>query len=274
MNKSVLRSLSAFLYFFSCIFLPSIFFAAVAQAYTVVGYEGEPFYFKNGTAGITGSCHELVAELCARQKLTCKFKVASIPKILEMMKRGEADISCPLAFSEERQEFISYSEKIFRTHYSFFATPDVGKRITKLEDLESYSVSVFAPSIMSETLQKINTDLGEIFTVVHENTEMNSLFKAEKVAKTLGFTNGDIGKHWIQKSKSSLVELPTGQREIYYYVGFSKKSLKAEQALHLTALLETMRREKYLQKLAQKYQLQSDDVLVKNELPKTETPPP
>lgn len=196
---------------------------------TIVGFDGEPFYFKNGSEGIAGACHEMMQKMCEKEKIHCKFKIASLPTVLEMMKTGKADATCPLSETDERSDYIGFSNKVFKTRFAFFGAPDVATKVVQLKDLSGLSVGVYTPSRVSESLDEIRQNSPVKFEVIKESSNISTLMRAEKINKVLAYINHEIAERWIEKSHSSLVEAPLKGEILSYNIGFSKKTLSEEK---------------------------------------------
>lgn len=209
----------------SLILASLIFCASSGVAMTIVGFDGEPFYFKNGSEGIVGACHDIMQKLCKKEKLHCKFKIAPLPTVLEMMKTGKADATCPLSETPERTEYIGFSHKVFKTRFAFYGQPDIAKKVIEMKDLEGLSVGVYSPSRVSQSLEEIRQNSPVQFEVINESSNISTLTRAEKINKVLAYINHEIAQRWVEKSKSSLIEAPLKGETLYYNIGFSKKNL-------------------------------------------------
>ncbi|WP_157684588.1 substrate-binding periplasmic protein [Bdellovibrio bacteriovorus] len=216
-----------------------MFCASSGFAMTIVGFDGEPFYFKNGSEGIAGACHEIMQKLCDKEKLHCKFKIASLPQVLEMMKTGKADATCPLSETQDRTEYIGFSNKVFKTRFAFFGLPDVATKVIQLKDLSGLSVGVNTPSRVSESLEEIRQNSPVKFEIIKESSNISTLMRAEKISTVLAYINHEIAMRWIEKSHSPLVEAPLKGEILSYNIGFSKKTLSNEKiARYVTSIQE------------------------------------
>jgi ABC-type amino acid transport substrate-binding protein len=203
--------------------------AAPCQAMIIVGFEGEPFYFKNGTEGVAGGCYEIMQRFCEKEKLHCKFKIAPLPKVLEMIKDGSADATCPLSVTEERKKFIGFTNEIFKTHFAFFGLPETAKKVSTMKDLGKLSVSAFAPSRVYESLDELRETSPTKFEIIKETSNISTLLRAEKISKVLAYINHEIGVRWIEKTHSKLIEAPLIGESLYYNIGFAKKNYSNEK---------------------------------------------
>lgn len=213
-------------------------------AMTIVGFDGDPFYFKNGSEGIAGACHELMQKLCEREKLHCKYKIAPLAMSLEMIKSGKADVICPLAQTTARQKDIYFSKKIFKTKFSFFGSPETVKKMATLKDLSQHSVGVFAPSRVADSLEEIRTKSNVRFEIINETSNYSTLMRAEKIAKVLAYVNQEIGTRWIEKTKSKLVQAPLEGEDVAYNIGFSRRNYSEEKAARFVEILEKIKSDK------------------------------
>lgn len=213
----------------SLILVSLLLFVSPSFGMVIVGFDSEPFYFKNGSEGISGACYEILQKFCEQEKVHCKFKIAPLPVVLEMIKNGKADVTCPLSETVERTEYIAYSDKIFKTRFAFFGMPEVAGKVATLRDLSGLSVGVFTPSRVSESLDEIRKEAPVKFEVIKETSNVSTLLRAEKISKVLAYMNQEIGSRWIEKSKSPLIVAPLKGEEVSYNIGFSKKNLSAEK---------------------------------------------
>ncbi len=216
-------------------------------AMTIVGFDGDPFYFKNGSEGIAGACHELMQKLCDREKLHCKFKIAPLSVGLEMIKSGKADVICPLAETAARKENIFFSKRIFKTRFSFFGVPQTANKMAMVKDLANYSVGVFAPSRVAESLEEIRSKSKVKFEIINEASNYSTLMRAEKITKVLAYVNQEIGTRWIEKTKSKLVQAPLAGEDVAYNIGFSRHNFTEEQSARYIRILEEIKGDKDFQ---------------------------
>jgi ABC-type amino acid transport substrate-binding protein len=233
-------------------FIFGFFILSSAQAMVIVGFDGEPFYFKNGSEGVAGTCHEIMQKLCDHEKIHCKFKIAPLPMVLEMMKSGKADATCPLSDTLDRQDYIAFSNKVFRTRFSFFAMPETAKKITTLKDLGGRSIGVFTPSRVSESLDEIREKAPVKFEIIKENSNFSTLMRAEKISKVLAYMNHEIAIRWIAKTHSPLVEAPLEGEELAYNIGFSKRNYPPERLAGFIKTVQEIVASKEMKESAQK----------------------
>lgn len=230
--------------------------AAPAFAFTVVGFDGEPFYYKNGSEGVAGGCHLVMKKFCEKEKLQCKFKIATIPLILEMLKEGKADAGCPLGISPSRLKDIAFTDNYFRTRFAYFGVPPTAKTLTSLKDLAEISVGVFSPSRVSESLEKVREESPAKFEIIPEVSNYSTLLRAEKISTVVAYVNQEIGRRWIERTHSPLIEAPLAGEELSYNIGFSRKKYSDEKIKHYLKVLNDIKSDVEIRAAVGKLKLQ------------------
>lgn len=228
-------------------FFVMLFLVTPAMAFTIVGFDGEPFYFKNGSEGIAGGCYVIMQKFCEKEKLHCKFKIAPLSVILDMLKSGKADAGCPLSVTESRRKDIYFSENYFRTRFAYFGVPETARKVAHLKDLASLSVGVFTPSRVSESLEKIREASPAEFEIIQEASNYSTLMRAEKISTVLAYVNQEIGDRWVEKTHSPLVKAPLAGEELAYNIGFSRKKFSEEKLARFKKTLETLKSDSEIQ---------------------------
>lgn len=210
-------------------------------AFTIVGFDGEPFYFKNGSEGIAGGCYVIMQKFCEKEKLHCKFKIAPLTVMLDMLKSGKADAACPLADTESRRKDIYFSENYFKTRFAYFGVQDTARKVSQVKDLDGLSVGVFTPSRLSESLQKIREESPVTFEIIQESSNYSTLMRAEKISTVLAYVNQEIGQRWIEKTHSPLTQASLAGEELAYNIGFSRKKFSDEKLTRFKKVLEDLK---------------------------------
>ncbi|UXR66122.1 transporter substrate-binding domain-containing protein [Bdellovibrio bacteriovorus] len=248
-------------FLFAAFFTGSISFAAPSM--TIVGQDYEPFYFKSGTSGVQGACYEIIQRLCQMEQVHCKFKVAPLRQFLAMLKEGKADIGCPISASPQR-ETVFFMSPVFSTRYSFFGAENYVKKIKGYPDLKGMKVGVFSPSMTEVSLQKIHEFSDKGFTIQPETTVFVSLRKLQNKAYPLAYLNRDVAQTWIQRTRSQLLEVPNLGESVSYYMAFSKKRFNQTQFSRLEGHLLEMRKNRFLESIAEKYKVHLFDGAPRN----------
>lgn len=231
-----------------------------ARDLTVVGQDYEPFYYNDGTAGIAGACYEIVQKICDFEKAHCKYKFAPVPRFLEMLKDGEADIGCPLARSVPR-ESVFHMYTLFRGKYAFYGLPETVSKIKTYSDLKGLDVGTLAPSMTEISLIRIHAFADKSFNIDPETKFFNTLLKAQKKSNHLAYGNSDAAKRWIEKNRSPLQEIPNLGEPVAYSIAFSKKNITDSQYKKLQDHLIEMHKDGTLEKISKKYKLKASEYL-------------
>lgn len=244
------------------VFLFSASGAAPTPPINFVGYEIDPFYYKAESSGVTGACFEIIQEICDREKILCKFKIIPMENVVPMLESGEADLSCPIAHLGVPSENISSSDKIFKTRFALYALPKIAEKINTPKNSKKVSFSVYSPQSETAQFEKFREKYKHLFSVVHKETELSALQKAERVGESLAYVNKATAQRWIQKSKSQLVEIPLEHEESNYYITYSNKKLNEEKRDRINQVIKELKSESYIQKIALKYDVEASEIPV------------
>lgn len=226
-----------------------------AGAFVVVGHESEPLYFISGSKGIQGACYEVIQHLCKLDGRHCKFKIAPLRTALAMIKKGEADLGCPLINSPPRNSAFTFSRGLFKTHIYFYGLPTVANKIKKYEDLKGLHIGVQSPSMIEVSLQRIQEFADKNFKIFPEPTAILALRKVEKNNYQLAYVSGEMARAWLKKNRSPVIEVPQLGEDAEYAIFFSKKTVSEEQFNILQNHLTELRKNKVLDSIAKRYQL-------------------
>ncbi len=230
-----------------------------AQSFVIVGHEFEPFYFTSGSKGIQGACYEIIQQLCKLEERHCKFKIAPLRTAINMVKKGDADMGCPLASSPPRNSAFSFSKSLFKTRYYFYGTPALVDKINRYEDLKGFTIGVLAPSMTEVSLQKIHEFSEKNFKIVSESSALTPLRKVEKKSYQLAYSNRDLSRNWIEKTRSTLIEIPNLGEDTEYAIFFSKKKLSEKQIKSIQQRLDEIKKSGFINSTCEKYKLTPAD---------------
>lgn len=256
MKKPILALLACVL----CASFYAIFYGIAAEgeaekSWVFMGYEIEPFFFKSGSQGTQGAVYDLTQEVCKIKKKHCKFKIGPFRSAQDMVAKGRADISGPMAFTPQRTILFHYSTPLFATEYCFFTLPKNYKDHFTLDDMKDRTVGVFGPSATELSLQRVKEVLNQHLKIIIEPDNNTSLRKAESNAYEFSYVNCQSGRYWVEKNRSPLKEVSTLGEKTIYYIIFSKKTFTDQDVAEFNAILETLRKNGFLQELADRYKL-------------------
>ena len=250
----------ALLVFTICLSLFALFHGVTAEgesskAWTFVGHEFEPFYFKSGSEGAQGAMYDLAQEACKIQKKHCKFKLAQFRSLQNKLAEGSADIGGPMAFTSQRGILFHFSVPLFSTQYCFFAMPKNYKDNLTFADLKGKTVGVFGPSATELSLQRVKEVLNRQLIIAVEPDNHTSFRKAENNTHDFAYVNCETGRFLIEKTRSQLKEIKSLGEKIDYHIVFSKKTFTERDVKAFNDALMQLRKSGYLQEVAEKYKL-------------------
>ncbi|QDK46701.1 hypothetical protein DOM22_16845 [Bdellovibrio sp. ZAP7] len=224
---------------------------------TFVGYNMPPFYMRPDATGISGAVHEIIQALCEREKLSCRFTILTFAEAMQNISDGKMEMGGPVAKTAEREKHYYFSAPLFHTKLAFFGLEKNVKKIKSLSDLKGKKIGVTKNSITFESLTELNEDLKRKVNILPQKDPLVTVKMAELGTYHLAYLNEDYGKYWIKRYRSKLQEVPELKKELDYYIVFSRKSLTDAQFTAIDAQLKKMIEEKVVEKIAQKYGLQS-----------------
>ncbi len=233
---------------------------ALARAkpeFIFVGSDFEPLYFKEGSVGIQGALYDIMKEICLRERLPCKFKIALPHPALDMVKSGAAQGGGPFAFSHQRQSILFYSVPIFKSEFIFLATPEVAKKIKTYSDLAGLSASAMSPSMTWISLHRVNEITGNKMKLFGEPTEVNAIRKTENKNYNLAYVPRELAHAYFQHNRDSrLKEIPSLRDPFDIYMTFSKKSVTEPEFKKINQALKTLQQSDFMKNIAEKYNLE------------------
>lgn len=119
---------------------------------------------------------------------------------------------------------------------------------------------MFGPSATELSLQKVKEVLNQHLKINIEPDNQTTLRKVENNSYEFGYANCQSGRAWIEKNRSPLKEIASlGEKTVYYLI-FSKKTFNDEAVKSFNQVVTDLRRNGYLQELADKYKLTLADI--------------
>ncbi|QLY24909.1 ABC transporter substrate-binding protein [Bdellovibrio sp. KM01] len=224
---------------------------------TFVGYNMPPFYMRPDATGISGAVHEIIQELCEREKLSCRFTILPFAEALKNIGDGKMEMGGPVAKTPEREKLYYFSTPIFHSSLAFFGLEKNVKNIKSYKDLMGKKVGVTKNSIPYDSLSEINEGLKKKINILPQKDPLVTAKMAELGTYHLAYLNEDYGKYWIKRYRSKIQEVPELKKQVDYYIIFSRKSMTDAQFATINAQIKKMIEEKVIEKIAQKYGLQS-----------------
>ena len=212
-------------------------FCQVAQAgddrLRFVTLEFAPFIFGENKK-VAGPARDVIAAVCKKARVKCSFDIYPWRRAQALMKSGDADGMMVIGRNPDREKWLQFSPRMFRTEYGFFVRKDNLLEYSKMEQVAGYRVGVFAPSNTAKTLAKIrNSMISQNLTPIHIDNRPDDPAGFRKLAVgrlEAVFSNRDRGWKIIKDEKLSDKIRYAGQHQaIFYYAGITK--LYPDQAL-------------------------------------------
>lgn len=230
--------------------------ARISPEFIFVGQDLEPFYFKDGSVGIQGAIYDVMKEVCAKENLICKFKIAPFRQALSMVKKGNAQAGGPFAISVQRETVLYYTAPIFRSNYVFLASADLAKKIKSYDNMAGLTVAAMAPSNTWISLHRVNEITGNKMKLGRETTELNSIRKTENKNYAVAYVPQELAHAYFRHNRSNLREIPMLGEPFDFYLTFSKEAVSKEEFNKINDTIKNLTKSDFIKQIAEKYSLQ------------------
>jgi polar amino acid transport system substrate-binding protein len=191
-----------------------------------VTLEFAPFIYGENKK-VAGPGHDIIAAVCVRAKLSCTFDIYPWRRAQALMKSGDADGMMVIGRNPDREKWLRFSPRMFRTEYGFFVNADNPLRYQGISQIPGYRIGVFAPSNTARTLGKIRQSMidSKLQPIEIDNRPDDAAgFRKLAVGRLDAvFSNRDRGKKIIRDERLEGKIRYAGQhRAIFYYAGITK----------------------------------------------------
>lgn len=232
---------------------------SISKELIFVGQDLEPFYFKEGSAGIQGATYDVMKQICDLENLHCKFKIANFRPALDMVRSGSAHGGGPFIISAQRESVLYYTEPVFKSSFVLLGHPEVVKDIKSLTDLSGLSIGTMAPSMEWVSLQRINEFTGNKITVGSEPTELTAIRKVENKNYALAYVSRESAQSYFLHNRTPLQEIPNMGETFDLHLTFSKKAVSQKDFERIQKALRKIKSTEAFKGLADKYKIQTAD---------------
>lgn len=233
--------------------------ASVAQAsdpFIFVGWDSEPFYYKNNKQKIQGAFFDIISEVCRIETLQCKYEIHGFRESMELLKTGAAQGGGPYIYTYPRSTILNFSKQMFSSTYGFFAHHKTAAKIKSYEDLKNLKVGVMSLSGSRISIEAVNEFVDGQMKIIEEKNLAAIMRNLEAKKYPLGYVNRDMALSWIAKNRSSLTEIPELGEDLDYRFAFSKKGLSPQALKRIQDTLDKLQQSAFINQVAQKYKLQ------------------
>ena len=209
-----------------------------------------------------GPVLEIINRVCSKLKISCKSKVMPWRRAIKEVREGEADGLFVVGKNKTRESWLYFSLPIITTEYGFFVLKSNHKVYKSKTDIQGYKVGVFGPSNTHNSLLKISEQLEDENKVP---LDIRTLYDDSLVFKQLNsqtrglqavYSNKDVGNGLIKKLNLKNLRYMGKQKELNYYISFSKKTVSKEMVDKFNGILLTMHLNNELKNILEKYSLQ------------------
>ena len=240
------------------------FFSAGAAAsdrqLRFVTLEFAPFIYGEDKQ-VAGPGRDVIAAVCDRAAIGCTFDIFPWRRAQELMRTGDADGMMVIGRNPEREEWLRFSPRMFRTEYGFFVTADNPLEYREPGGIPGYRVGVFAPSNTARTLNGIReTMVQDRIEPVEIDRRPDDAAGFRKLAAgrlDAVFSNRDRGwKVLKDEGISNKVRYAGAHRAIFYYAGITKSFPRQDVADSFFEAWSELNAEGRLQDIIRSYGLE------------------
>lgn len=226
---------------------------AAAEEY-VIGTDPWPPFTISKNGELSGIDVDLIREIEKRlPNVTFRFKEIPWSRALHYMANGSIDAITGLAKREERERYILYTDPPYYSDCSsrFYMRAGFGKYIKQYEDLYQYEVGHVANSAYFALFDK-DKALNK-YSVTHEE-QLLKMLKNRRLDVIIG-TSCQVDYHIKLKGLSGRFEQAEYKpgNNVDLYLGLSRKSPITRIQPQLNQVIEQLKREGVIQKIADKY---------------------
>ncbi|NOX33073.1 MAG: amino acid ABC transporter substrate-binding protein [Deltaproteobacteria bacterium] len=217
MNKSI------FFFWFAAIFMTALIFSSQAYSETLVfnTQDFPPFSYKV-EGKVKGPAVEIIKAVCKKINVTCSFRLLPWTRAQNYVKEGKSNAMFVIGWNKARDAWLYFSPPIMKTEYGFFVKDDNPLEFKDASDVKGYKIGVYGPSNTSRSLEKIKAKADGLTIDLRPDDE--SGFKKLSGGRVDAvFSNRDVGFAIIKKIHLGNIRYAGKQRELNYYIGFSKK---------------------------------------------------
>lgn len=191
-----------------------------------VTLEFAPFVYGKGKK-VVGPGHDVIAAVCSKAEIQCTFDIYPWRRAQELMKTGDADGMMVIGRNPDREKWLRFSPRMFRTEYGFFVRADNPLNYQEPSQIPGYRVGVFAPSNTARTLDGIHASMAKNGTdpiKIDKRPDDAAGFRKLAAGRLDAvFSNRDRGWKVVKdEGLNSEVRYAGPFRAIFYYAGITR----------------------------------------------------
>jgi len=212
-----------------------------------------PFSLTEGK--FAGPFYNIAKEVCTRAKLECTFIVSPWKRIMKNLESGKYKACYVIGHNKTREKWMYFSSPVVKTEYGLFFIKGVHKAPSTFQDLKGFNIVVHEKSNSLKQLTFLQERLKN-FNIITERDILTTLkkFTRNRFPKnTLLYGNKDIVAALFKKIGAKNVQYGFKDKELYYYFGFSKKSVPIEVLNKFEMGLQEIKKDGFLEKELKKF---------------------
>ncbi|WP_304087304.1 ABC transporter substrate-binding protein [Maridesulfovibrio ferrireducens] len=215
-----------------------------------------PFsYLENGE--VQGPGAAIIKKIC--MKLETDYEIILRPwrRSQSMAKKGEVQAIFLIGKNKQRESWIIFSPPIINTEYGFFECTTTPINYKNIYSLRGKRVGVYGPSNTSNELIKISKPLRGRISIDTTPDDIAPFKKLSKCRVDAVYSNKEVGFAMIEKLNLDNIQFAGANKDINYYIGFSKEFAPPEFVKKFNKELENMKKTGELQLILNKFGMQA-----------------
>ncbi len=210
-----------------CFFLLAVMFlfsfSGIASGKTILfnTQDFPPFSYKIDDE-VKGPGVDIIEAVCKKINQECSFRLVPWTRAQKEVEAGKANAMFVIGWNKAREKWLYFSPPIMKTEYGFFVKDDNPLIFKDISDIKGYKVGVYGPSNTSKSLEKLKTNKGDFIIDLRPDDESGFRKLSNGRVKAV-FSNRDVGNAMINKLNLKNLRYSGKQRELNYYIGFSKE---------------------------------------------------
>lgn len=205
-----------------CFFCTALFFRIASGQTLVFNTQDFPPFSYEIDNKVSGPAVEIIEAVCEKINVDCSFRLLPWTRAQKQVEWGEANAMFVIGWNKAREEWLFFTPPIMKTEYGFFVRDDNPLEFKDVSGIKGYTVGVYGPSNTSRTLEKIQTEVGNL--VIDRQPDDESGFKKLAAGRVDAvFSNKAVGFAIINKFNLKKLRYAGRQMDLNYFIGFSKK---------------------------------------------------
>ncbi|TIH15699.1 ABC transporter substrate-binding protein [Marinifilum sp. JC120] len=215
-----------------------------------------PFSYEENRE-IKGPGAEIVREVCKKINVKCNIGLYPWRRSLAMCNKGQVQALFMVGKNREREQDFHFSPPLIATEYGFFECMEKPINYEGIASLHNMTIGTYGPSNTSYSLEKIVIKSNSNINIDITPDDLTQFKKLARCRVDAVYSNKDVGLAIMKRLKIENIAYAGTQKELNYYIAFSKKYTPSVLVRKFNLCLSLMKQSGRLQQILQKYNLKA-----------------